>query len=625
MDNRITVVVGTDGSVIATKQDGVFRRSNESKQLVALISYPSDCIVSANFIRADGIKPKSRRLAYTGQQEYDGQVYSAYMYELTGYQLYVSGPLVVSLDIKDGETLLAVGNFVIDVEPSESALDDEEPTDENQFDAAIDALQKMDAWQNDRIDDLEDKITAKTLADFTVNDETGAGVKYYSDGSTATVQFPTGGSSPDIRTDWLRVLTFTTDSWVLESDGSYALAFGPAQTGYTDNQYMALCERNGTETYEAGDETTESAKTGVYSMADCIFKGSDGSIYMTANETYAGRLLLLGGTVFSGQLVTSATYNTGTHMLRLNYINGSYANIQFETALSQFTNDVNYQTQAQVSAAIGVETSARQNADSALSTRIDSNDTDISALQTGLASANSAISGLQEEVASKEHFRGYYATTAQVQAIPNPDSGDFAYNAQTGTKWAYDTSWTDTQEAVPDQTTPKSTTVPLMNGTAAVGSENAYAAGNHVHPTDTSRASVAALNTETTNRQNADNALQSSIDTVTARDAVTGLSYNSGTAVLTATHRNGTSDTMQLPVPGAATRYTGTIASTAWAGSAAPYSYAITAATHGKGTTPIVQCLNGAGEVVYMGVSIASNGDVTIYTNEKVGTRVVIL
>ena len=82
MDNRITVVVGTDGSVIATKQDGVFRRSNESKQLVALISYPSDCIVSANFIRADGVKPKSRGLAYTGQQEYDGEVYSAYMYEL---------------------------------------------------------------------------------------------------------------------------------------------------------------------------------------------------------------------------------------------------------------------------------------------------------------------------------------------------------------------------------------------------------------------------------------------------------------------------------------------------------------------------------------------------------------
>lgn len=37
-----------------------------------------------------------------------------------------------------------------------------------------------------------------------------------------------------------------------------------------------------------------------------------------------------------------------------------------------------------------------------------------------------------------------------------------------------------------------STTVPLMDGTAAVGTENAYARGNHVHPTDTSRAPLAS-------------------------------------------------------------------------------------------------------------------------------------
>lgn len=620
------VFTRADGSVITVTPTPVYQGSALNGTVYFVAPYPRTNAVSLAFKLPDGTYTENYGMTSVsdlpGVTDSLGAEYSVWLWPTSNADITKQAGVVIaqfSVYLPNGQ-LLTTSRTSFNVEAGVLPIPPPEPPQD-----AWDQILQLINYNAARISDLEDKITAKTLADFTVNDETGAGVKYYSDGSTATVQFPTGGSSPDIRTDWLRVLTFTTDSWVLESDGSYALAFGPAQTGYTDNQYMALCERNGMETYEAGDETTESAKTGVYSMADCIFKGSDGSIYMTANETYAGRLLLLGGTVFSGQLVTSATYNTGTHMLRLNYINGSYANIQFDTALSQFTNDVNYQTQAQVSAAIGVETTARQNADSALSTRIDSNDTDISALQTGLASANSAISGLQEEVASKEHFRGYYATTAQVQAIPNPDSGDFAYNAQTGTKWAYDTSWTDTQEAVPDQTTPKSTIVPLMNGTAAVGSENAYAAGNHVHPTDTSRASVAALNTETTNRQNADNALQSSIDTVTARDAVTGVSYNSGTAVLTATHRNGTSDTIQLPVPGAATRYTGTIASTAWTGSAAPYSYAITAATHGKGTTPIVQCTNNGGEIVSLGVRIATNGDVTLYTNEKLIAYVTIL
>lgn len=37
-----------------------------------------------------------------------------------------------------------------------------------------------------------------------------------------------------------------------------------------------------------------------------------------------------------------------------------------------------------------------------------------------------------------------------------------------------------------------STTTPKMDGTAAVGSETAYAKGDHVHPTDTSRAPLAS-------------------------------------------------------------------------------------------------------------------------------------
>ena len=44
-----------------------------------------------------------------------------------------------------------------------------------------------------------------------------------------------------------------------------------------------------------------------------------------------------------------------------------------------------------------------------------------------------------------------------------------------------------------------STTVPLMDGTATVGTELAFARGDHVHPTDTSRAAASDLNTHTGN------------------------------------------------------------------------------------------------------------------------------
>lgn len=40
-----------------------------------------------------------------------------------------------------------------------------------------------------------------------------------------------------------------------------------------------------------------------------------------------------------------------------------------------------------------------------------------------------------------------------------------------------------------------STTTPKMNGTAAVGTETAFARGDHIHPTDTSRASASSVTT----------------------------------------------------------------------------------------------------------------------------------
>jgi len=57
------------------------------------------------------------------------------------------------------------------------------------------------------------------------------------------------------------------------------------------------------------------------------------------------------------------------------------------------------------------------------------------------------------------------------------------------------TTFTFTQQ---DNTVAKTSTTPKMNGTAAIGTETAYAAGDHVHPTDTSRAPVSHASTATT-------------------------------------------------------------------------------------------------------------------------------
>lgn len=100
----------------------------------------------------------------------------------------------------------------------------------------------------------------------------------------------------------------------------------------------------------------------------------------------------------------------------------------------------------------------------------------------------SDVEGLQAQINEEAHFRGYLPTNAKIKAL-EATPNDFAYSAESGTKWVYDaeSGWIDTGSPVPDQLTPASETTPLINGVASVGKENAYARGDHRHPTDTTR------------------------------------------------------------------------------------------------------------------------------------------
>lgn len=105
------------------------------------------------------------------------------------------------------------------------------------------------------------------------------------------------------------------------------------------------------------------------------------------------------------------------------------------------------------------------------------------------------VEGLQKQLNEEAHFKGYLSTNAKIQAL-EATPNDFAYSAESGTKWIYDevNGWQDSNTPVPDQLTPASESTPLINGTASAGNENAYARGDHRHPTDTTRASVEELN-----------------------------------------------------------------------------------------------------------------------------------
>lgn len=107
----------------------------------------------------------------------------------------------------------------------------------------------------------------------------------------------------------------------------------------------------------------------------------------------------------------------------------------------------------------------------------------------------SDIDGLQKQLNEEAHFRGYLSTNAKIQAL-EATPNDFAYSAESGTKWVYDAEngWQDTGTPVPDQLTPASDATPLVNGTPTAGQSEEYARGDHRHPTDTTRLGVEAFN-----------------------------------------------------------------------------------------------------------------------------------
>ncbi|KAA6377900.1 MAG: hypothetical protein EZS28_026575 [Streblomastix strix] len=86
------------------------------------------------------------------------------------------------------------------------------------------------------------------------------------------------------------------------------------------------------------------------------------------------------------------------------------------------------------------------------------------------------------ELARQTHFRGYYLLNADIINLASSATGDFAFSAESGTVWMYESSWYDNGQLVPDQVTPASDSTPLVDGTASAGISTSYSRGDHVHP-----------------------------------------------------------------------------------------------------------------------------------------------
>ncbi|KAA6394025.1 MAG: hypothetical protein EZS28_010446 [Streblomastix strix] len=66
--------------------------------------------------------------------------------------------------------------------------------------------------------------------------------------------------------------------------------------------------------------------------------------------------------------------------------------------------------------------------------------------------------------------------------ITSSATGDFAFSAESGTVWMIESSWYNSGQLVPDQVTPASDELPIVNGQASAGISTSYSRGDHIHP-----------------------------------------------------------------------------------------------------------------------------------------------
>ena len=223
------------------------------------------------------------------------------------FSLSVKTPVVQSDGTTDYAVLTSVqAGFTVDNSIAVISHNPLTPTEVDTINAELAAISK-------RVLVVESKVTNTVVVDFSVNEETGVATIIYNNGTTKTVQLPLETVDAVYQTGLVTVLNFTADSWEGDIRSGYILAFGAAQTGQSDKNFIVQLCAEGTESYKTGSETTASAKQGDYTRTDTVFKGSDGSLLLYSNAKYGGSLVVIGGELKAA--IVQETGNSETQVM----------------------------------------------------------------------------------------------------------------------------------------------------------------------------------------------------------------------------------------------------------------------------------------------------------------------
>ena len=286
------VFVKADGSVQSVLPSPVYQGSSLEGSLYFVAPFPETNAVDVAFVRANGdvIGKYGLTRVTSGLPdvldklgtEYNVWEWQASNADVTAY----AGEVTMQFRVIYAGQTLATASTVFTVQ--EGVIPQPVEPSADQWDTLIELYSRLNA-----------KVPDAFLTDIAISEPDEDNIvtvtKYYNNGTTATEEFPAGGTSFSVKSEWVKVIEFfTTSAWVNASSGSgYEIAFSPSQTGYSDNKFLT---------------SLESTETGGYStLADTVFKGSDGSVLISATEKYSGRLITLGGGIWGGVNVTAGS------------------------------------------------------------------------------------------------------------------------------------------------------------------------------------------------------------------------------------------------------------------------------------------------------------------------------
>ena len=285
------VFVKADGSVQSVLPSPVYQGSSLEGSLYFVAPFPETNAVDVAFVRADGDvigKYPLTRVTSGLPDVLDklGTEYNVWEWQTSNADVTAyAGEVIMQFRVVYAGQTLATASTIFTVQ--EGVVPQPVEPSADQWDTLIELYSRLNA-----------KVPDVFLTDIAISEPDEDNIvtvtKYYNNGTTATEEFPAGGTSFSVKSEWVKVIDFTTSAWVNASSGSgYEIAFPPSQTGYTDNKFLT---------------SLESTETGGYStLADTVFKGSNGSVLISATEKYGGRLVTLGGGIWGGVNVTAGS------------------------------------------------------------------------------------------------------------------------------------------------------------------------------------------------------------------------------------------------------------------------------------------------------------------------------